>query len=110
MTDSNPKSSFGFSARFAMWLATGFGLGLVAPAPGTFGVLVWGLPLAWAIGQLPGVGWQLVAIILTNLIGIPLATVAGRVLGGKKDNQAIIWDEIATTPLVFLLVPLATWK
>jgi phosphatidylglycerophosphatase A len=31
-------------------------------------------------------------------------------LGGKKDNQAIIWDEIATTPIVFLLVPLSNWK
>ena len=28
------------------------------------------------------------------MIGIPLCTAAGRALGGKKDNQAIIWDEI----------------
>ena len=31
-------------------------------------------------------------------IGIPLCTAAGRALGGKKDNQAIIWDEIVTVP------------
>jgi phosphatidylglycerophosphatase A len=83
-----------------MWIATGFGLGLVAPAPGTMGTAIWGLPLAWAIGRLPGIGWQIGAILAANLIGIPLATAAGRVLGGKKDNQAIIWDEIATTPIV----------
>jgi phosphatidylglycerophosphatase A len=109
MTTSDPKSSFGFFDRAAMWLATGFGVGLVAPAPGTCGTAIWGLPLAWAIGHL-GIVWQIGAIIGANLIGIPLATVAGRVLGGKKDNQAIIWDEIATTPIVFLLVPLTNWR
>jgi len=34
-----------------------------------------GWPLAWVIGQLPGIGWQVGAIIGANLIGIPLATV-----------------------------------
>ena len=110
MTDSSSTSSFGFSGRIAVWLATGLGVGLVAPAPGTFGAAIWGLPLAWAIGQLPGIGWQVGAVIVANLVGIPLATMAGRVLGGKKDNQAIIWDEIATMPVVFLLVPLVNWK
>jgi phosphatidylglycerophosphatase A len=96
--------------RLAVCLATGFGLGLVVPAPGTLGAGIWGLPLAWAIGRLPGVAWQLAAILAVNLVGIPLATIAGRALGGKKDNQAIIWDEIATMPVVFLLVPLINWK
>jgi phosphatidylglycerophosphatase A len=91
-------------------MATGLGLGLVCPAPGTFGTAIWGLPLAWAVGQLPGIGWQIAAILVAILVGIPLATAAGRELGGKKDNQAIIWDEIATTPIVFLLVPLSNWK
>src|SRR5262249_40251031 len=50
------------------------------------------------------------AIIAANLVGIPLATLAGRVLGGEKDNQAIIWDEIATVPLAFLLLPLTNWR
>ncbi len=102
-----PNRGFG---RISTFLATGLGLGLVAPAPGTCGAAIWGLPLAWAIGQLPGVGWQVGVLLVLNLIGIPLATVAGRVLGGKKDNQAIIWDEIATMPIVFLIVPLTNWK
>jgi phosphatidylglycerophosphatase A len=59
---------------------------------------------------LHGIGWQIGAIVAAVVIGIPIATAAGRELGGKKDNQAIIWDEIATTPIVFLLVPLANWK
>jgi|SoiMethySBSTD1v2_1073268.scaffolds.fasta_scaffold1046095_2 phosphatidylglycerophosphatase A len=110
MTASEPKSSVGFFDRVATWVATGFGVGLVVPAPGTIGTAMWGLPLAWAIGQLPRVSWQIGAILIANFIGIPLTTIAGRVLGGKKDNQSIIWDEIATTPIVFLLVPLTNWK
>jgi phosphatidylglycerophosphatase A len=100
----NPKTP-------SVWLATGLGIGLIVPAiPGSVGAALWGLPLAWAIGQLPGIAWQIAAIIALNLIGIPAATAAGRALGGKKDNQAIIWDEIATVPIVFLLVPLVNWK
>lgn len=110
MTTPNSESSSGGFGRVAEWIATGLGVGLVCPAPGTFGTALWGLPLAWAIGRLPGMGWQIVAIVVAVLIGVPIATAAGRELGGKKDNQAIIWDEIATTPIVFLLVPLINWK
>ncbi len=94
----------------AVWLATGLGVGLVAPAPGTVGAALWGLPLAWTIGQLPGLGWQALAVVVVNAVGVPLCTAAGRSLGGQKDHQAIVWDEIATVPIVFLLVPLAGWQ
>jgi phosphatidylglycerophosphatase A len=94
----------------AVWLATGLGLGLIAAAPGTIGAALEGLPLAWGISRLPGAGWQMLAIAVLFLIGVPLATAAGRALGGSKDNQAIIWDEIVTVPVVFLLVPLTNWK
>jgi phosphatidylglycerophosphatase A len=66
--------------------------------------------LAWGLSCIPGYGWQLAAIVAINLAGIPLCTAAGRALGGKKDNQAIIFDEIASLPIAFLLVPLAGWK
>jgi phosphatidylglycerophosphatase A len=66
--------------------------------------------VAWAISLLPGALWQIAAILLFNLAGIPLCTAAGKALGGKKDNQAIIWDEIMSLPIVFLLVPLTNWK
>ncbi len=108
---SSPQSPAPSPKPPSVWLATGLGIGLATPAmPGTMGAAVWGLPLAWAIGQLPGIGWQVAAIIVLNLIGIPVATAAGRALGGKKDNQAIVWDEIATVPIVFLLVPLTNWR
>lgn len=92
----------------AVWLATGLGVGLCVPAPGTFGA-AWGSLLAWGFSFLPGLAWQIAAIVAINLVGVPLCTVAGRALGGKKDHQAIIWDEIVTMPVVFLLVPLTNW-
>jgi phosphatidylglycerophosphatase A len=79
-------------------------------APGSIGAAVWGLPLAWAISQLPGLIWQIAAIIVLNLVGVPIATAAGRALGGTKDNQAIVWDEIATVPVVFLIVAITNWR
>src|SRR5262249_40913304 len=86
----------------AVWIATGFGLGLVAPAPGTAGALLEGLPLAWALHRwLPEIWWQAAVIAVLFGVGVPIATAAGRALGGKKDNQAIIWDEIVTVPVVF---------
>ena len=97
------------SSSLSVWIATGLGIGLVAPAPGTLGTALWGMPLAWAIGQLPSVGWQVLVIAGLFVAGIPIATAAGRALGGKKDNQAIVWDEIVTMPVVFLLVPLNGW-
>jgi phosphatidylglycerophosphatase A len=74
------------------------------------GTAVLGLPLAWAIQQLPGIAWQIPVILGLIAIGIPITTAAGRALGGQKDNQAIVWDEIVTLPLVFLLVHMTNWK
>lgn len=90
-------------------LATGLGVGLFAPAPGTFGAAIGSL-LAWGISYLPGRPWQFAVIAALLAVGIPICTAAGRALGGKKDNQAIIYDEITTVPLVFLFVPLTSWK
>jgi phosphatidylglycerophosphatase A len=106
----HPQSPFPGAGSPAVWLATGLGVGLVAPAPGTFGSALWGLPLAWGLSWLPSVGWQVLAIAALIGVGIPLCTAAGLALGGEKDNQAIVWDEIVTVPVVFLLVPLSTWS
>jgi phosphatidylglycerophosphatase A len=86
--------------RLAIWIATGLGVGLVAPAPGTVGGL-WGLPLAWAILQIPSLGGHLAAIVVLGLLGVALCTRAMQALGGMKDPQAIVLDEIASVPIVF---------
>jgi phosphatidylglycerophosphatase A len=101
-----PPSSFSLSP--SVWLATGLGVGLWVPAPGTAGAAIGSL-VAWGISYLPNPVWRIAAILGLNLVGIPLSTAAGRALGGKKDNQAIVWDEIMSLPIVFLLVPLDGW-
>lgn len=106
---SNPQTPARSLRPLAVWLATGLGTGLWAPAPGTAGAAIGSL-VAWGISYLPSFAWQIAAILGLNLVGIPLCTAAGRALGGKKDNQAIVWDEIMSMPIVFLLVPLTTWQ
>jgi phosphatidylglycerophosphatase A len=96
------------SSSFVTWLATGFGVGRWCPAPGTAGAAM-GLILALGLQLLPNFAWQAFAVVMLNAIGVPISTAAGRALGGQKDNQAIIWDEIASMPIVFLIVPLSHW-
>jgi phosphatidylglycerophosphatase A len=102
------ESKSNATSALAVWLATGFSVGRWCPAPGSAGAAM-GVPLAWAIGHLPNLGLQTLAVVLLNAIGVPLATSAGMALGGEKDNQAIIWDEIASMPIVFLFASLSHW-
>ncbi|MEM9186895.1 MAG: phosphatidylglycerophosphatase A [Planctomycetota bacterium] len=88
----------------AVWLATGFGVGLVAPAPGTIGAL-WGLPWAWWLTSGSAPAWAWLSVPIGVLLGGPLCGRAARDLGGHKDPGAVVWDEIATVPLVFVLAP-----
>ena len=95
--------------QLIMWVATGAGVGLAPLAPGTLGAL-WGLPLAWAIHQIPAVGpvpplaTQALAILIACGAGVPVCTVAARQLG-HKDPGAVVWDEIASMPITFFLIP-----
>ena len=86
--------------RVAIWLATGLGVGLVAAAPGTIGGL-WGLPLAWWLGQLDPYSQKATLIVLL-LISVGICSTAAAALGGGKDPQSIVLDEIAALPITFL--------
>jgi phosphatidylglycerophosphatase A len=93
----------------AVLLATGLGIGLIGPAPGTLGALE-GLAVAWGLSYSaanPYV-WT-VSVVALLAIGVPLCTRAARQLGGK-DPQSIVWDELSTVPIVFALVPLTDWR
>jgi phosphatidylglycerophosphatase A len=102
----------------SVWLATGLGVGFLRPAPGTLGA-VWGVPLWLAIGQLPSLAWQVAAIALLVAVGVPICTRAARALAASnptadaKDPPSIVWDELATVPIVYACAPLAcdcaTW-
>lgn len=99
-TAVNLASGQSRGGRLAVWLATGLGVGLVSPAPGTVGGL-WGLPLAWGITQISMPGGQLAAIMVVGLLGVAICTAAAKAMGGWKDPQAIVLDEIASVPIVF---------
>lgn len=82
-------------------LATGFGSGLIRPAPGTWGTLA-AVPLALGLLHLsPWVAAGL--ILLAALAGIAICGHAGRRIG-VADHGGIVWDEfvgywIAVVPL-----------
>ena len=83
-------------------LATGFGAGLLRPAPGTWGSAV-ALPLAWGLSYLPpAVSLGLVAAAAGA--GVPLCGAAARRLG-VHDHGGIVWDEIAGVLLALVLLP-----
>jgi phosphatidylglycerophosphatase A len=88
----------------AVILATGLWIGRIPFAPGTFGTLL-GLPLAWGISFVPSFWLQAIVIIAICAIGVPICTAAAKRLGGKKDPQQIVFDEIAAVPITFFLVP-----
>lgn len=85
--------------RVAVWLATGLGVGMVSPAPGTIGGL-WGLPLVWALGFCEPTTHK-TAIVVLVFAAVWICSVAARALGGQKDPQAIALDEIVALPIAF---------
>jgi len=107
----DPPSSASCAA--AVFVATGFGIGRVPFAPGTFGAFL-GLPLAAAIAFLasalagrldarPGTAWAIEAALVVGvcLVSIPICSRAARCLG-RKDPGAIVLDEVASLPLALL--------
>jgi len=90
-------------------VATGLGFGYSRFAPGTVGAL-WGIPLTWALEQIPATGpvpaavWQALVIVILCWVGIPICTRAARELGSKKDPRQICYDEIVSVPITFFLL------
>lgn len=98
-----------FQDRLSLWLATGLGVGLATPAPGTVGSL-WGLPFALAMGSLQQPISQLALAMGIVAVAVFIADRATSVLGGSKDPQAIVIDEIAALPIAFLGLGDLGWK
>ena len=93
--------------RAALILGTGIGVGYSPIMPGTVGSL-WGLLLAWGLHQsatpLP---FNILACIALFLIGIPICARAAKIIG-QEDPGAVVFDEIAALPILFLFVPVST--
>lgn len=90
--------------RLTLFIASGFGLGLVAPfAPGTFGSLP-GLALAFAVTALP-LWLQIPVCTVLTLLAVPVCDAAETYLGIKDDGR-IAADEWILFPLAVIGLPL----
>ena len=93
-----------FGEKAAVWVATGFGIGLFAPfAPGTFGSAP-GVALAYATTLLP-VWAQVAAALALALAAVPVCGAAERILGIRDDGR-ISADEWMLFPIAFIGIPL----
>ena len=94
--------------RIAVWVATGLGIGLATPAPGTVAGL-WGLGLAAAVAMVEPLGAQLAVIAVVAIAAAPVCGAAARALGSSHDPGAIVLDEIVALPIIFVGVPAMNW-
>ena len=92
--------------RVCLFLATGCGIGMVAPfAPGTFGSIP-GVALAFALNWLPVV-WQVAAAVILTLLAVPVCGRAEQLLGLRDDGR-IAADEWMLFPIAVIGLPLAS--
>ena len=82
------------------WIAVGFGTGLSPVMPGTVGTLL-GLPIAWGVMRVSGIGLQTVICIAMTLLAIPICGAAEKIIGGK-DPGCIVADEYLTLPITII--------
>jgi phosphatidylglycerophosphatase A len=107
--DFSGGAETGPGARVAVWLATGLGVGLVTPAPGTVAGL-WGLLLVPAVARLPTLGAQIAVVAVLLVVAAAVCGAASRALGASGDPGSVVLDEIVVLPVVFLGVPAITWS
>jgi phosphatidylglycerophosphatase A len=95
-------------SRLAVWLATGIGIGLVTPAPGTVAGL-WGLPVAAAVCEISQAELRYAVMAVLALLAVPVCHLAAAALGSNGDPGPIVLDEIVALPIVFVGVPGMSW-
>lgn len=83
-------------------IATGFGSGLINPAPGTWGSLA-AIPFILALHQL-SMPIYLLVLAASSIAGIWLCGVVARELG-VDDHQAIVWDEFVGMGITLAIIP-----
>lgn len=89
--------------RVCLWLATCGGVGFSPVAPGTLGALL-GLPLTLLLVSRFTPSMQPLVALVLFVAGISFCDRAAKILG-RDDPSAVIWDELATVPIVFWFVP-----
>jgi phosphatidylglycerophosphatase A len=91
---------------FIKTLATGFGLGLMPVAPGTFGTLL-GIPFAYFL-HFKGPMAYMLATFIFSLFAIVISEMAGP-LFGESDSPKIVIDEVAGFLVTMTWIPV-TWQ
>ena len=89
------------------FLALGFGSGLAAKMPGTFGTLA-ALPLVVLLSHYASFSVYLLVTILVSIVGIWICGKTAEDMG-VHDDSSIVWDEVAGMLLTMLAVPLS-WQ
>ncbi|MBL1432183.1 MAG: phosphatidylglycerophosphatase A [Gammaproteobacteria bacterium] len=85
-------------------LALGFGTGLVAKAPGTFGTLI-GVGLYWLLSTLDlSLPFYIVVTVVCFLAGIWICQYTADALG-VHDHPAIVWDEVVGYLITMTFAP-----
>jgi phosphatidylglycerophosphatase A len=92
-----------FRDRAAVFLATGFSVGNIPFAPGTLGALL-GIPICFGLAEL-GRGGSIAGIAAFVFLAIWIAGRAEQVIG-KKDDPAIVIDEVAGMVVTLAGLPL----
>jgi phosphatidylglycerophosphatase A len=85
-----------------LFLATGFFIGYLPGAPGTFGTLL-GLPICYLLAGLH-IGLTVVTVVLFIGFSIAVASAAEKILN-QKDPAQIVIDEIAGLLVTFVGIP-----
>lgn len=109
MTTSNPKlADVQFNLKHpAHFIATGFGSGLLKPAPGTWGTLLAGVPIYCILVRLPDVYFW-ASIVLVTLLGFWACHKCEKDIG-VHDHSSIVWDEVAGYLVTMALVTNFHW-
>ncbi|MCC4832184.1 phosphatidylglycerophosphatase [Shewanella sp. 10N.286.51.B7] len=84
------------------FLALGFGSGLAAKAPGTFGTLA-AVPLVYLMSHLSLTAFIIITLIST-LVGFYICDKAAKDMG-VHDHGAIVWDEVAGLMITMIAAP-----
>jgi phosphatidylglycerophosphatase A len=84
------------------WLAFGFGSGLSAKAPGTFGTLA-AIPLYLLAAQLPLAAYLAVTLAMF-VAGIWICQRCERIIGAE-DHSGIVWDEFVGLFITLAAIP-----
>ena len=95
--------------RLNVWIASGLGVGLVVPAPGTVGGL-WGLALVPAVTAFDSWPAQLGLALALAVIAAPVCGSAARALGGDVDPGVIVLDEVVALPMALVGVSPLNWR